>query len=169
VSVAALVISILSLVVSTMFAWLSWRLNHKAFHGKAPNVVATIGLSMSTFRTFTPIVGACRMDGRSEAFGLRLRNDGERAVDVTSIICFAAGPGSWGKTMAGAWPDGPALPHQRGTNEATGETPMAEIQHLYNYRRYGEEMPCEVGFRVTLSTGETRDVGPVRLIFPPER
>jgi hypothetical protein len=172
VSVAALVISILSLVVSTTFAFLGWNLNRRALDMKAPKVVASIGRSAQSLRMFEPIVKEARIDrdGMRAPLGLKVRNDGERPVHVTSIICWTASPGTTPPTKHGAWPSrGPDLPHEISTGDAVWEIPMEQVAHLDGYRRWGEDTPVNVSFELGLSTGEKREVGPVLLHFPPEQ
>jgi hypothetical protein len=126
---AALVISILSLVVSTTFAFLGWNLNRRALDMKAPKVVATIGRSAQSLRIFEAIVTEARIDasGMQVPLGLKVRNDAERPVQVTSIICWTTSPGTTPPTKRGAPPTrGPDLPHEISTGEAVWEIPMGE-------------------------------------------
>jgi hypothetical protein len=172
VPIAALAVSFLSLAISSTLAWLNPRQSRLAHSAKAPRLVADIGLSMRTVRRFSPLRGEHRFDeaamsGHSGALGVRVRNDGERAVQVTSVICFAARPGMHPPTKAGVWPSGPELPHEVSTNEAIWDMPLEQVSRLLGFGRSRAEA-CDASFELSLSTGEVGNVGPVRLHFPPE-
>ncbi|TFV53407.1 hypothetical protein [Blastococcus sp. TF02A-35] len=166
------VVAVASIVVGSILAWLNLRQSRAAQTAKEPQPVAEIGLSARGVRMFTPITDQRHFDegamaGHSGHLGVRVRNRGERAFEVTTVVCYAAHVGMSPPSKGGAWPDGPDVPHVIGTNEAIWDMSLEEVSRLLNFGQARERV-CDASFEVSLATGQVLVVGPVRLHFPTE-
>jgi hypothetical protein len=166
------VVALASIIVGSILAWLNLRQSRAAQAAKEPQPVAEIGLSARGVGMFTPITGERHFDegamaGHSGRLGVRVRNKGERAFEVTTVVCYAAYVGMSPPSKDGAWPDGPELPYVIGTNEAVWDMSLEEVSRLLNFGQARERV-CDASFEVSVSTGQVLVVGPVRLHFPTE-
>lgn len=177
--VAALVISILALVVaavSATFTGLNLRLNHRADARKAPQVRTAMGSHLPTMdpNGFQELKGdpaelAAQRDDRF-CLAVRARNLGERPVDVVNAIVKLREVGSdhgWDAIpLSGDF--GPALPFTLGNNAGTWWVPLltvqnAPAQHPGDARRLRGDV--EATFELTLANGDVIVEGPRHIRF----